>query len=130
MKPQWSDWSKCSNTKSRSRPEISCSNTVSSETCPVDVQTEECYASGILFRPIHVSISNLPVLKLVHSRIIHDQFFNVCVLQRGDDVQRDGRDGHMLQAGRRPDLHGMWTRVQLRGLLLLLRSLPLSKPQL
>ena len=54
----------------------------------------------------------------------------VNVLQRGDDIQRDRRDGHVLPAGRHPDLHGMWTRIQLRGLLLLLGSLPLPEPQL
>ena len=52
----------------------------------------------------------------------------VNVLQRGDDIQRDGGDGHMLQAGRHPSLRHLWTRTQLRGLLLLRGSLPLPEP--
>ena len=39
------------------------------------------------------------------------QFVFVTVLQRGDVIQREGRDGHLLQARRHPDIRGLRTKT-------------------
>ena len=60
-------------------------------------------------------------------RLNNLQFVFVHVLQRGDVVQRDGGDGHVLQTWQHPDIRHLWTRTKLRSLLLLRGSLPLSE---
>ena len=44
MTPQWSEWSAC--TKNRSRPDISCIARYSSDSCPMEVEREDCSSSG------------------------------------------------------------------------------------
>ena len=44
LTPQWSEWGAC--TKNRTRADISCIGSSSSESCPVEVETEECSSPG------------------------------------------------------------------------------------
>ena len=44
LTPQWSEWGAC--TKNRTRPEISCVASFSSDSCPMEVETEECSSPG------------------------------------------------------------------------------------
>merc|ERR1719500_2769569 len=44
LSPQWSDWGSC--TKNRTRPEASCIAGHSTDSCPMEVETEKCTFSG------------------------------------------------------------------------------------
>ena len=47
LTPQWSEWSGC--TKNRTRPDISCIASFSSDNCPLEVEREDCSSPGITF---------------------------------------------------------------------------------
>ena len=44
LTPQWSEWGAC--TKNRTRPDISCLASYSTDSCPTEVEREGCSSSG------------------------------------------------------------------------------------
>ena len=44
LTPQWSEWGAC--TKNRTRPDISCIASYSTDSCPMEVEREGCSSSG------------------------------------------------------------------------------------
>ena len=54
LTPQWSEWGEC--TKNRTRPDISCIASYSSDNCPMEVEGEGCSSPGNSCRFVVISV--------------------------------------------------------------------------